>query len=198
MKKIAVTIAREYGSGGRLIGRRLAEALGCSFYDKELITLAAKECGLHEDFVRAMEDRKTSGFLYNLYSTYHELPIPEQVFIAQSNVIKGIAGREPCVIIGRCADYVLGAQENCIRFFVHAPLEWRIRIVRDEYKEGTGELGGYIRKQDKDRASYYNFFTQQKWGRAQNYNLCLDSSIGIEASVRLLAKFAEEFAAQLG
>jgi cytidylate kinase len=194
MKKITVTIAREYGSGGRLIGRRLAYELGFAFYDKELITLSAKECGLHEGFVEMIENRKMSGFLYNVYMTYHELPIPEQVFIAQSNVIKDISERESCVIIGRCADYVLAEEKRCVRIFVHAPMEWRIKLVRDEYHEGTGELSGYIRKQDKDRASYYNFFTQQKWGRAQNYNLCLDSSIGISASARLLKNYVEEFA----
>ncbi|MDR2780374.1 MAG: cytidylate kinase-like family protein [Synergistaceae bacterium] len=194
MGKIAVTIAREYGSGGRLIGRRLAEELGYAFYDRELIALAAAESGFHEDFIETVEGRKASGFLYNVYMTYNELPIHEQVFIAQSNVIKDVAERESCVIIGRCADYVLSGMENCVRIFVHAPLEWRIKIVRDDYKEGFGELSGYIRKQDKDRAAYYNFFTQQKWGKAQNYHLCIDSSIGIQPTVELLKKYVEEFA----
>ncbi|MDR1650631.1 MAG: cytidylate kinase-like family protein [Synergistaceae bacterium] len=193
MKNYAVTIAREYGSGGRLIGRELARELGCSFYDKEIISLAAKESGLHEEFIETMENRRVSGFLYNLYMTYHELPIPEQVFIAQSKVIKDTADKESCVIIGRCADYVLAERKNCVKIFIHAPLELRITIVRDRYHEGSGELSGFIRKQDKDRASYYSFFTHQKWGRAQNYNICLDSSIGIEASVTLLKKFVEEF-----
>ena len=194
MKKIAVTIAREYGSGGRMIGRKAADELGFAFYDRELIALAARECGFHEDFVETIENRRASGFLYNIYMTYHELPVPEQVFIAQSNVIKKIAERESCVIIGRCADYVLSEMAHCARVFVHAPINWRAKIVRDEYHEGEGELLGFIRKQDKDRASYYNFFTQQKWGRAQNYHLCLDSSIGIDPSVRMLKQFVEEFA----
>ena len=194
MKKIAVTIAREYGSGGRLIGRRLAEKLGFAFYDKELIALAAEESGFHEDFIETMESRKASGFMYNIYMTYNELPIQEQVFIAQSNVIKDVAERESCVIIGRCADYVLSGTKDCVRIFIHAPLEWRVEMVRDHYKEGLGELSGYIHKQDKDRASYYNFFTQQKWGRAQNYHLCIDSSIGIPSSAELLKKYVEEFA----
>jgi cytidylate kinase len=194
MKKIAVTIAREYGSGGRLIGSKLASELGFAFYDRELVALAARECGFHEDFVENAENRRASGFIYNMYMTYHELPIPEQVFIAQSNVIKKIAERESCVIIGRCADYVLSEMPYCARVFIHAPIDWRVKIVRDEYHEGEGELPGFIRKQDKDRASYYNFFTQQKWGRAQNYHLCLDSSVGIDPSVRMLKQFVEEFA----
>jgi cytidylate kinase len=193
MEKFAVTIAREYGSGGRLIGQRLAEKLGCSFYDRELIALAAEECGFSEDFVSSVENKKTSGFLYNIYMTNLCLPVPEQVFIAQSNAIKRIAERESCVIIGRCADYVLAGTPNRLSVFIHAPIEWRVRLVRDEYREGTGELAGFIRRQDKERAAYYNFFTQQKWGRSQNYNLCLDSGMGIGASVRLLEKFVEEF-----
>jgi len=128
-----------------------------------------------------------------LYTIYQELPIPEQVFLAQSNVIKELAERGPCVIIGRCADYVLRDDKCCIRVFIHAPIDWRVRIVKDEYHEGEGDLEGYIRRHDKERASYYNFFTQQKWGKAQYYNICLDSSIGISASVRLLKKFAEEY-----
>jgi cytidylate kinase len=195
MKNYIVTIAREYGSGGRLIGKQLAAELGIAFYDKEIISLAAKESGLHEDFINTIEQKRTSGFFYNMYMNSQELPIPEQVFLAQSNVIKDLARKGPCAIIGRCADYVLSGRERCIRVFIHAPIEWRVRIVRDEYKEGEGNLEGFIRKCDKGRASYYNFFTQQKWGRAQNYDLCLDSSIGIYASVRLLKKFVEEYAA---
>ncbi|MDR1509912.1 MAG: cytidylate kinase-like family protein [Synergistaceae bacterium] len=196
MRKIAVTIAREYGSGGRIIGRDLADELGFAFYDKELISLAAAESGFHEDFIKTMENRKASGFLYNIYMTYNELPIQEQVFIAQSNIIKDIAERESCVIIGRCADYVLSGTESCVRIFIHAPLEWRIEMVRDQYKEGLGDLRCCIRRQDKDRAAYYNFFTQQKWGHAQNYHLCIDSSVGIAPSVELLKKYVEEFAGQ--
>jgi hypothetical protein len=177
-----------------MIGRMLADELGFSFYDKELISLAAEKSGFHEDFIETIESRKASGFLYNIYMTYNELPIQEQVFIAQSNVIKDVAERGACVIIGRCADYVLSEMKDCVRIFIHAPMECRIRTVRDQYGEGVGELRSYILKQDKDRASYYNFFTQRKWGKAQNYHLSIDSSIGISPSVRMLKKYVEEFA----
>jgi cytidylate kinase len=194
MKKIVVTIAREYGSGGRLIGRRLAEEMGFAFYDRELITLAAAECGLDEKFVESLEDKKMSGFLYSAYMTYIDLPVPERVFIAQSNAIRAMAERGSCVIIGRCADYVLADMPDCVSIFIHASVETRVKIVRDEYHEGSGELAGFIRKMDKDRAAYYNFFTQRKWGRAQNYDICIDSGVGIPESVRVLRKFIEEFA----
>ncbi|MDR1916761.1 MAG: cytidylate kinase-like family protein [Synergistaceae bacterium] len=194
MKLYTVTIAREYGSGGRLIGKQLADELGIAFYDRELISYAASDIGLDEEFIKSIEQKKSSGFLYNLYSPFQWIPINEQVFLAQSNVIKNIAERESSVIIGRCADYVLENMRNCIRFFIYAPIEFRLSLVKDVYQEGeSGRLEDYIRKQDKGRASYYNFFTQQKWGRAQNYHLCLNSSIGIQSSVRLLKKFVEEF-----
>jgi cytidylate kinase len=193
MDCFAVTIAREYGSGGRLIGRKLAEDLGVEFYDKEIITLASEESGFHEDFIQTMEQKKASGFFYNLFTQSQELPIPEQVFLAQSNVIKELAGKSSCVIIGRCADYVLDEMANCVRVFIHAPIEARVRTVRDEYQEDRGDLEEYIRKQDKGRAAYYNFFTQRKWGKAQNYSLCIDSSIGISASARVLKDYVLEF-----
>ena len=193
MKKIAVTIAREYGSGGRLIGRALADELGFAFYDRELIKLAAQECGFHEKFVETVESMRVSGFLYNSYMTYLDAPVQERVFIAESKVIREAASRGSCVIIGRCADHVLSGVADCVKIFVHAPIETRAARVRDEYHEGSGELLGFVRKQDKDRAAYYNFFTQRKWGRAQNYDICIDSGVGIPESVRVLRKFIEEF-----
>jgi cytidylate kinase len=194
MNRYIVTIAREYGSGGRLIGQQLAEELEIAFYDREIISLAAKESGFHEEFIQTIEQKRASGFFYNLFMNYQELPIPEQVYLAQSNVIRSLAEKGSCVIIGRCADYVLENDPNCIRVFVYAPLDLRVRIVREKYHEDVADTENYIRRQDKGRASYYNFFTQRKWGKAQNYNLCLDSGIGIPASVRLLKKFVEEFA----
>jgi cytidylate kinase len=193
MRNHSVTIAREYGSGGRLIGKCLADELGISFYDRELIAIAARESGLDEDYVRSIAQRKTPGGLYGFFMAGGELPIHEQVFIAQSNAIRDLAERGSCVFIGRCADYALADRRDCIRVFIHAPMEFRVGIVRDEYYEDGDDLEGFIRKQDKCRASYYDFFTQRRWGKAQNYNLCLDSSIGIQASVRLLKKFVEEF-----
>jgi hypothetical protein len=194
MENFTVTIAREYGSGGRLIGQRLASELGTAFYDRELISRAAADIGLDEEFIRTIEQKKSSGFLYNLYSPFQWLPINEQVFLAQSNAIKELADLGPCVIIGRCADYVLEGRPRCISFFIHAPIEFKAGLVKDVYREAwEGGVEDFIRKQDKARASYYNYFTQRKWGRAQNYHMCLDSGIGIDQSVRLLKKFVEEF-----
>jgi cytidylate kinase len=193
MKHLIITIAREYGSGGRLIGRRLAQELHIAFYDKELIALAAEESGFAADFIERMEQKKTVNFLYNLYMTGPELPAAEQVYLAQAQAILKIARKESCVIVGRCADYVLREFDNCLRVFIHAPLEWRLKRVRDEYHEVVANCADYLRKQDKNRAGYYNYFTEYKWGKAQNYHLAVDSSIGITAVVRVLKAYIDAF-----
>jgi cytidylate kinase len=194
MKDLIITIAREYGSGGRLIGRQLAQELHLPFYDKELIALAAQESGFAEDFIEQMEQKKTVGFFNNLYMSNQELPLADQVFLAQSQAIRKIAQKGPCVIVGRCADYVLRDSPNCLRAFIHAPLEWRIQCVRDEYRVQTADYADYLQKQDKNRAGYYNYFTEYKWGKAQNYHLSIDSSIGIPNAVRVLTEMATVFA----
>lgn len=191
MGDYVVTIAREYGSGGRIIGQHLATELKMPFYDKELISLAAKESGFAEDFINQMEQKKTLSFLYNLYMTSRELPASEQVFLAQSKVIKEVA-KHPCVIVGRCADYVLRDKENCIRVFIHAPFEQRAARIRNLYNEQHPDLQEFVRKQDKNRASYYNYFTQNKWGKAKNYHLCIDSSIGISTTVHVIRELIKQ------
>lgn len=193
MDKYTITIGREYGSGGRLIGRQLAQELGIAFYDRELIVMAAQESGFDEEFVQQMEQKRTISFISNLYLIGYELPVSEQIFLAQSKVIQKVAEESSCVIVGRCADYVLRDKPNCIRIFIHAPMEERIKRVREVYGEDKPNLEDYIRKQDKNRAAYYNYYTQNKWGRAQNYHLCIDSSIGIPASVRIIKELVTEF-----
>ena len=188
-----ITIAREYGSGGRLIGQRLAEELGLAFYDKKLITLAAEESGFAEEFIAQTEQKRTFNFFYNLYMTSNELPVAEQVFLVQSQVIRRLAQERSCVIVGRCADYILRDFPNCLRIFVYAPLEWRGQCVRDIYHENVDNYEDYLQKQDKNRAGYYNYFTQNKWGKAQNYHISIDSSIGIASTVRVLKEMTAVF-----
>ncbi len=191
MEDFVVTIAREYGSGGRIIGQQLAKELEVPFYDKELISLAAKESGFAEDFINQMEQKKTLSFLYNLYMTSQELPASEQVFLAQSRVIKEVA-QQSCVIVGRCADYVLRDEENCVRVFIHAPIEQRMARIRDLYGEQHSDFEEFVHKQDKNRASYYNYFTQNKWGKANNFHLCINSGIGILAAVHVIKELVRQ------
>ena len=128
------------------------------------------------------------GFLYNLYMSTQSLPVNDQVFIAQSEVIRRVAAEGPCIIVGRCADYVLRNQSgvDALNLFIHAPMEERIRRVREEYKVQAPDLRLYILKQDKNRAAYYEHFTDGQWGKAQNYHLAVSSGLGLETIVRLL------------
>ena len=182
MAHTVITVGREYGSGGRLIAQKAAEALGIPFFDRSIINMAAEETGLSADFIRRTEQQKTSSFLYNLYMSTQSLPVNDQVFIAQSEVIRRVAAEGPCIIVGRCADYVLRNQSDvdALNLFIHAPMEERIRRVREEYKVQAPDLRLYILKQDKNRAAYYEHFTDGQWGKAQNYRL------GLETIVRLL------------
>ena len=188
MAHTVITVGREYGSGGRLIAQKAAEALGIPFFDRSIINMAAEETGLSADFIRRTEQQKTSSFLYNLYLSTQSLPVNDQVFIAQSEVIRRVAAEGPCIIVGRCADYVLRNQSDvdALNLFIHAPMEERIRRVREEYKVQAPDLRLYILKQDKNRAAYYEHFTDGQWGKAQNYHLAVSSGLGLETIVRLL------------
>lgn len=191
MKGKIITIAREYASGGHQIGELLAKKLGVPMYDKEIISMTAKKSGFSEQIVADVENKKTGSLLYGLYMSSLSLPLSDQVYIAQSKVIRDIADRGPCVIIGRCADYVLRENEDSIHVFIHAPIEARIKRAREEYRVEDEEMEAYVRKMDKSRAAYYNFFTQNKWGVARHYHMTLDSSIGIDKCVCLIEQLAQ-------
>lgn len=188
MHSTIITIGREYASGGRLIAQRLAKALSIPFYDKELITRAAAKTGLSEQFIREAEQKKTSSFLYNLYFSAQSLPLSDQVFIAQSGVIQEVAASGACVIVGRCADYVLKDRPNCLHVFVHAPLEDRMRRAQEVYGVTAPDLESHVLKHDKSRAAYYNHFTTGQWGKCQNYDLVINSHLGLEVAVELIQR----------
>ena len=192
MKRIIITISREYGSGGRLIAKQLSENLGITFYDKQLIAEVAKKTGFSENFIRDTEhQRPTNSFLFDLYTSVATPSVPDQVFIAQAKVIKEAAAKESCVIVGRCADYILRDQPNVLRVFVHAPLDQRIRRAREEYGAAEDNLENYVIRQDKARASYHNYFAAGRWGQSREYDLCVNSRIGIDASVQVIKAAAK-------
>ena len=188
-----ITIAREYGSGGRLIGEEVAKNLGIPFYDKELILLAAKKSGFSEEYIRRTEQIKSASFLYNLYMTSQVLPMSDQIFMVQSQIIQELADQGPCVIVGRCADYVLRNMKNCMNVFIHAPLEERAARAAAEYGDTASNMEDYVRKQDKKRASYYNYFSQNKWGYVQHYHLAISSTLGMKKSAQLIQDAAYAF-----
>lgn len=192
MKHIVITIGREYGSGGRLIAKQLSEEMGITFYDKQLITEVAKKTGFSENFIRDTEhQRPTNSFLYDLYTTVATPSVPDQVFIAQAKVIKAAAARESCVIVGRCADYILREEPHVLKVFVNAPLDQRIKRAREEYGVTEPNLESYVIRQDKARASYYNYFATGRWGQSREYDLCINSRIGIDVAVGVIKAAAQ-------
>lgn len=192
MKHIIITIGREYGSGGRLIAKQLSEEMGITFYDKQLITEVAKKTGFSENFIRDTEhQRPTNSFLYDLYTTVATPSVPDQVFIAQAKVIKEAAARESCVIVGRCADYILREEPHVLKVFVNAPIDQRIRRAREEYGVTEPNLESYVIRQDKARASYYNYFATGRWGQSREYDLCVNSRIGTNAAVKVIRAAAQ-------
>ena len=195
-QKFVITIAREYGSGGRLIGKRLAELLDVPFYDKEIISLAAEESGLSEEFMHQHDQKKKAlNFMHNIYVSNKSLPLSEQIFQAQSQVIRNVAEKSSCIIVGRCADHVLSENPNCIKVFIQASEAEKIQRITQDYHEKCELPAAYAAKIDKERAAHYNYFTLEKWGNRQNYHLVLNSTIGIEACALLIKQYVESFLA---
>ena len=175
-----ITISREYGSGGRAIGERLAKELGVPFYDKELIFMAAKESGLSEEYIKKTEQMKSTSFLYGLYMSAQQLPMNDQIFLVQSKIIRQVAQEGPCVIVGRCADYVLRERKDLLSVFIHAPVAFRADRAQKVYEKEAGNMEDFVRKKDKKRAAFYNYFSQNKWGDARHYHLAISSVYGVD------------------
>ena len=194
MAKTIITIGREYCTGGRFIAQDVAEALGIKMYDKELITIAAKQSGLTEEAIAASEKQHTHSLMYSLYTMGNELPLADQVFILQSRIIKELAEEGPCIILGRCGDYVLRERKDVLRVFIYAPIEFRREyakinpVVKADTEKGRRDEIDQI---DKKRSAYYNFYTQKRWGDAHNYDLCLNAALGKEACVEMILKAVE-------
>lgn len=199
MADYIVTIGRQFGSGGREIGEKLAQKMNIPFYDKELLKRAAKESGLCEEIFENFDEKPTSSFLYSLvmdpYSLGYtgngfELPLNHKVFLAAFDTIKKIADEGPCVIVGRCADYVLQDYKNCVNLFIQAPLAERIKRISKKYELTDDKAKDMILKKDKQRASYYNYYSTNKWADIKNYHLAIDSSfLGIDGTVDMIETF---------
>ncbi len=200
MSKKIITISRQYGSGGRYVARMLAERLGYAFYDNELITLAAKESGFSESLFENIEKKSSYSLLYSL-STFgapaggvYGLSINDRAFIIQSDIIKQAAEKGPCVIVGRCADYILKERSDVINVFLHSDLESRTARAVKYYGIEEKKAKEHVQKTDRKRASYYNYFTGENWGDIKNYHISLDTDfIGIENCVDILEKYAKFF-----
>lgn len=197
MTKTIITIARQYGSGGRIIGKKLSELLEIPFYDKELIDIAAKQSGMSEEVFAKADERASSSLLYSLVmgsysSVANNMPINDKLFLLQADIIKEAAKKGPFVIVGRCADYVLRDEPNVLKLFLQAPRDVRIRRAVDEYGEDASKAADIVNKKDKQRGNYYNFYSNKKWGDMQNYDLILDThTFGLQGTVDIVLRALE-------
>lgn len=181
MKYSIITIGREHGSGGRLIAQKVSQALGIPLYDKKLIRMIANDSGFSEEYIEQAEKRKSTSFLFNIYFDKANLPMDDQLFLAQANVIKQVAERGPCVIVGRCADQILKDRKDCLNVFIYAPMEEKMARTEQEYGEKPSNMKNYLQKFDKQRAAYYAHFTDETWGAAGHYHAMFNSTLGLDA-----------------
>ncbi len=198
MKPIIITIGRQFGSGGHELGEKLASRLGIPFYDRNLLTEAAKKSGMTEDMVASLDEKPTSSFLYSMsvgalgFNGEMPMPLGNRVFLAMSEAIREVASGGSCVIVGRCAEYVLSGQANVVRVFVYADKDARVRRVMEKRELKERDAAALLQKTDKSRASYHDFYCDEKWGEAASYDLMINSAVvGIDAAVEMIAAFAE-------
>ena len=191
MNKI-ITIAREYGSAGRIIAKKVSEKLDIEYYDNEIIDMAAKELGYDIETIRKNAEEKTSSFMYSLATTTSSLPLFDQVFITQSKVIRHLAQKGSCIIVNGVADYVLEDYDHILNVFIHAPLESRIKRVQEEYQEKQKDYKKYVLSKDKKRSNYYNYYTTNKWGQIKNFDLTINSDLGIDEVVNTIVSIYQK------
>lgn len=197
-----ITIGRQFGSGGFDVGKQLAEELGYEFYDKEILTHAAEQSGIHIDILKRNDEKRTSSLLYTLatgasyygnhISSGTEHTIGTQLYIAQVNAIKSLAAKGNCVMVGRCADFFLDGLCDLTSVFISASDEFRIDRVKKQYSITDKNAADMMKKIDRSRASFYNSTTGKKWGDAKIYDLCLSTStVGIDGAVKIIKTFLE-------
>lgn len=199
---IVVTIGRQYGSGGRVVGEMVAKKLGIAFYDKALITLAAKQNGMSEHLFESVDERPTNSLLYSLavgaygmdgnYSYWGDaaLPLNDRVYQIQTGLIEEFADKGSCVIVGRCADYVLRDRDNVVNVFLMADKEFRIKNAVERYGVPPEKAADILKKTDKKRANYYNYHTNREWSDASHYHLCIDvGALGAEKCADLIVSY---------
>ncbi|MBQ6263801.1 MAG: cytidylate kinase-like family protein [Clostridia bacterium] len=200
MGKVTVTIARQYGSDGTEIGRKLAARLGCDFYDRKLIELAAKESGFDPDVIEDVDEKATNSLLYSLsYGrsiagdalSHINLPLNDKVFAIQSSLIKDIAdGERSAVIVGRCADYVLAKHPDTVRIYIFSDFDRRVDRVAKRRELPQSKAKDEVIRIDKRRAGYYNYYTGRKWGRIENYDLVINvDKTGVDGAVEVILEY---------
>lgn len=201
--KIILTFARQFGSGGHEVAKRVAKLLNIGFYDKELIAIAAKESGLSEHLFDGLEEKPTNSLLYSLvmglqsgsstYCRYGDVTGSDNIFRIQSQVIRSIAEKESCVIVGRCSDYVLREEENLVSVFVRAGIDFRTERIMERCDMKEKAALDYILKTDKRRSSFYNFYTNRIWGSVDNYDLSVNTErVDIDGAAQVIVDYVKQ------
>lgn len=202
MTKKVITISRAFGSGGRTIGKEVAQRLGIPYYDKELVDRVAEESGFHADFIEEAGEYApvTNSFLFNIavspnpMAMMNHMSMADQLFVCQTNVIRRLADEGPCVIIGRCADYILKDREDCLHVFIHSDMESRAKRIVEKYGETRQSPEKRLTDKDNKRRVYYKHYTSRNWGDAQNYHLCLNSGmVGVEKCADIIVDVAKMY-----
>ena len=197
MKNHVITISREFGSGGHTIGKKAAEQLGIPCYDAELIHQIAQESGFTEGYIKEAGEYAPSGFLSSAFADRFFGPTNEDyLWNIQYQVITELAEKGPCVIVGRCADYILQDKADCLKVFIHADMKYRAEHIVKEYGEREESPEQRLKDKDKRRAAYHRFYTNMKWGHAQNYHICLDSGVlGIDKCADTIVRLYQTYSA---
>ena len=195
-----ITIGRQFGSGGHEVGELLAKRLGIPYYDKQLLAEASKDSGICEEIFEDHDEKPTRSLLFSLMtgmqirgdtsSMYMDMPLNHKIFLAQFDAIRRIASEGPCVIVGRCADSVLRDKKDAINVFIKADMDSRKERIMRLHTIAGDKVEDYIRRADKQRASYYNYYATSTWGDVNNFDLCVDTgALGIEGAVELIERF---------
>lgn len=201
-----ITVGRQFGSGGRDVGQKIAAALGIPYYDKELVEKAAEKSNMSSEAVKEIDERATNSLLYSIVTggfglkglntpLFYEMPMNDKFFIAQSDVIKELAKEGDCVVVGRCADYVLENEEDVDVFslFIYAPLDFRVMRVARDLNLTENRAKEHIQKTDKQRRTYYDYYTSRSWGNMTNYDLCINTGkIGIDNAAELIISYLKK------
>ena len=188
MKQGIITISREFGSGGRTIGKAVARKLGIPCYDAELITEMAKQSGFAEDYVREAGEYAPGGLLNSMFTSRAGGPTNEDIlWQIQCNMVAQLAKKGPCVIVGRCGDYILRDRPDVLKVFVHADMAFRAKRIVEVYGQREESPEQRLKDKDKRRSTYYRFYTGRKWGQLDTYDLMLNSGVlGIEKRTELI------------
>lgn len=201
---LVITIGRQFGSGGRDVGEKVAEYFNIPFYDKELVEMAAQKSNISKEALKEVDEHATNSFLYSLASgnysmrginapIYYEMPINDKLFIAQAEVIKELAKKGSCVIVGRCADYVLENENvSLLNVFIHGSVDYRAKRVMDALGITQAKARDKVLKTDKQRRTYYDYYTSRDWGVMSNYDLCINAEkFGIDETANMIISYAK-------